>query len=280
MFLLSAFAKAWDAEAFADMLLLYGQPWFSIGAPLVIGVEAVLGTALLLRVQPRYSALAADIFLISVSVVFAYGVVAKGIHDCGCFGALSRYYTSSPWMTFVRNAVFGLISIPALMEQPKSETYVWQKLTLGVGVAAIASFICGLAMRDSFELPKQSLVENEEDRAQTMEKLKAVYPFDADSSYVVYLFSFSCAYCQNSFANVQQYQQFHAVDKVVGIAVEDEEAKERFYRIYQPRIEIRTIPQKEMMNLTNVLPIGLLIMGDSIRNAESGMITSPGIFIK
>ena len=175
MFLLSAFAKAWDAEAFADMLLLYGQPWFSIGAPLVICVEAVLGTALLLRVQPRYSALAADIFLISVSAVFAYGVVAKGIHDCGCFGALSRYYTSSPWMTFVRNAVFGLISIPALMEQPKSETNVWQKLTLGVGVAAIASFICGLAMRDSFELPKQSLVENEEDRAQTMEKLKAVY---------------------------------------------------------------------------------------------------------
>ena len=42
MFLLSAFAKAWDAEAFADMLLLYGQPWFSIGAPLVICVEAVL----------------------------------------------------------------------------------------------------------------------------------------------------------------------------------------------------------------------------------------------
>lgn len=135
-------------------------------------------------------------------------------------------------------------------------------------------------MRDSFELPKQSLVKNEDDRAQTMEKLKAVYPFDADSSYVVYLFSFSCAYCQNSFANVQQYQQFHAVDKVVGIAVEDEEAKERFYRIYQPQIEIRTIPQKEMMNITNVLPIGLLIMGDSIRNAESGTITSPGIFIK
>ena len=280
MFLISAFAKAWDAEVFADMLLLYGQPWFSIGAPLVIGIEAVLGTMLLLRVSPRRNALAADIFLVSVSVIFAYGVLAKGIQDCGCFGALSKYYTSKPWMTFARNAVFILLSIPALLEKPKEERYLWPKATIGLGIAAVACFICGLAMRDSFELPKYSIKEIENSRAQAMEKLQAIYPFDADSSYVVFLFSFSCAHCQNSFANVQQFQQFHTVDKVLGIAVENEEAQARFYRIYQPEIEIRTIPENEMTEITNSLPIGLVIKNNVIQKAESGFITSPGIFIK
>ena len=89
MFLVSAFAKAWDGESFADMLLQYGPSWFSIGAPIVIATEAILGMLLLLRVSPRRCAYAADVFLITVSAIFAYGVLAKGIEDCGCFGALS-----------------------------------------------------------------------------------------------------------------------------------------------------------------------------------------------
>ena len=95
-----------------------------------------------------------------------------------------------------------------------------------------------------------------------------------------YLFSFSCAHCQNSFANVQQYQQFKAADKVLGIAIEDEEAQARFERIYQPQIEIRTIPQNEMASITGQLPVCLLIRGDSIRHVETGFVTSPGIFLK
>ena len=92
LFLVSAFAKAWDANSFAVMLTQYGPEWFSIGAPIIIAIESLLGTALLLRVKPRWSAVAADAFLVVVSLIFAYGVVVKGIQDCGCFGALSRWF--------------------------------------------------------------------------------------------------------------------------------------------------------------------------------------------
>ena len=92
MFLFSAFAKAWDAEAFADMLLLYGPQWFSIGAPILIMVEAVLGMTLVMRVQTRWTAIAADFFLVIVSAIFAYGVLTKGIQDCGCFGIFSKIF--------------------------------------------------------------------------------------------------------------------------------------------------------------------------------------------
>ena len=279
MFLMSAFAKAWDAEAFADMLLLYGPEWFSIGAPVIIFIEAVLGSLLLLRVRSRWSTMAAVAFLVVVSVIFAYGVAAKGIQDCGCFGALSKLYTGKPWMTFVRNAVFCLIAVPALITKDPSDKHLALKLMAAMLVGATACFICGLSMRKSFVLPQWDSVRTDS-RADTMHKLDAIYPFSADSSYVVYLFSFTCAHCQNSFANLQQYHQMQVVDKVVGIAIENEEAQERFYRIYRPEIDIITIPQGAMADITGSLPIALLIKGDSIHKAESGSVTSPGIFLK
>ena len=279
MFLVSAFAKAWDAEAFADMLLQYGQPWFGIGAPIIIAVEAVLGMTLLMRVAPRWTAIAADAFLVTVSAIFAYGLLAKGITDCGCFGALSKLYTGKPWMTFTRNALFGLISVPAIMDGSQNNKNLWPKICATLLVTAVACFICGLSMRKSYQLPNWSTVKTDS-REQTMEKLMKVYPFNADSTYFVYLFSFSCAHCQNSFANVEQYQRLQLVDKVLGIAIDDEEAKERFFRVYRPEIEIITIENDTMANITGSLPIGLFIRGDSIKHTEVASITSPGIFVK
>ena len=280
MFLVSAFAKAWDGEAFADMMLQYGPEWFSVGAPIIIGIEAVLGMCLLMRFHPSRMAWIADLFLVMVSVIFAYGVLVKGIEDCGCFGVLSRLYTSKPWVTFARNIIFGIISIPAILDRDDAQNrFLNWKLVAAMSVAVIACFICGLSMRASFELPKMKAPKTQ-NRVETLQKLKAIYPFDRDSFYVVYLFSFSCVHCQNSFANVQQYQQFEMVDKVLGIAIEDKESQERFERIYKPEIEIKTISQNEMASITGSLPICLLIREDSIRSIEAGSVTSPGIFIK
>ena len=279
MFLFSAFAKAWDAEAFADMLLLYGPQWFSIGAPIIIMAEAVLGMALVLRVKPRWSAICADCFLIIVSAIFAYGVLVKGIQDCGCFGVFSKMFTGKPWVTFVRNALFIAISVPAILDSNREVRHLYPKICLTILVVAIACFICGLSMRKSYKLPKISQVKTT-NHSKVMEKLNEIYSFNSDSTYVVYLFSFTCPHCQNSFANVQQFQQFNVVDNVVGIAVEDQEAQERFYRIYKPEIDIITIPREQMERITNQLPIVMSIKDNSILKIEGGFITSPGLFIK
>ena len=278
LFLVSAFAKAWEADIFALTLVDYGPQWFGIWAPIIILIEVVLGMCLLLNIRPKWSAIAADVFLVTVSAVFAYGVLAKGIEDCGCFGALERYYTAKPWMTFVRNAVLILLTLPILFAKPEPEKNLTQKLIAIIVVAAAACFICGLAMKSAFRLPKLGVKESE-DRTEIMEKLERIYPFSADSTYVVYLFSFTCPHCQNSFANVLQYEQFGIADKVIGIAIEDEEAEERFYRIYQPEIEILTIPHDSMSSITHRLPVAALIQGDTISDIQGGLIPSPGIFM-
>ena len=279
LFLVSAFAKAWDADTFAHLLQQYGSRGFSVGAPVIIFAETVIGMLLLLRVQPRKSAWAAVIFLIVVSVGFAYGVLFRGIEDCGCFGELSRRYAAKPWMTFTRNAVLVLIAVPAILDKPSIGKTPAFKPLAAMCVGAVACFCCGLAMKQSFRLPKWHPDAGEEARP-TMEQLHAIYPFSADSSYVVYLFSFTCAHCQNYFANVQQYQQMQLVDKVIGIAVEDAEEQARFERVYQPEIEILTIPHDTMASITGILPVALLIRGDSIENTQEGFVTSPGIYME
>ncbi len=279
MFLFSAFAKAWDAETFADMLLQYGPQWFSIGAPIIIMAESVLGMVLVLQIKTRWSAICADCFLVIVSAIFAYGVLAKGIQDCGCFGVFSKLFTGKPWVTFVRNALFVAISIPAILDSNRKVRYIYPKVCLTIVVAAMACFVCGLSMRKSYKLPKISQVRSN-NRSKVMEKLNEIYSFNSDSTYVVYLFSFTCPHCQNSFANVQQFQQFNVVDKVIGIAVEDKDAQARFYRIYKPEIDIITIPKEQMELITNQLPIGMSIRENSIKKAEVGFITSPGLFLE
>lgn len=280
VFLVSAYAKAWDAEAFADMLLQYGPQWFSIGAPIIILIEAILGMALLLRINPKWSAICADAFLIVVSIIFAYGVIEKGIEDCGCFGVFSTLFGGKPWITFARNTLFIAISIPAILELPQKTRYVLAKALITIVVASLSCFVCGLSMRKSYKLPKIALTKTTNNKSNIMEELKNIYSFEADSSYIVYLFSFTCPHCQNSFANVEQFQQLHVVDKVIGIAVENQDAQERFYRIYQPEIEIITISKDCMSTITSQLPIGLLIKDNSIQKTEVGFITSPGLFIE
>lgn len=279
IFLISAFAKAWDAESFSDMLLQYGPQWFSIGTPIIISIEVILAIALLLRIYPMRTAFCADCFLVIVSIIFAYGVLAKGIEDCGCFGAFSKLFVSKPWMTFVRNILFLGISIPIFLYKDTSEKFIWQKGLITLFITAAACFVCGLSMKKSYTLPKISAVKVD-NKAKILEKLNEIYTFNEDSTYIVYLFSFSCHHCQNSFANVQQFQQFNAVDKVIGIAMEDQEAMERFYRIYKPEIEIITIPKDKMTSITNQFPVGLFIKEKSIIKTEIGSITSPGLFIK
>ena len=280
IFLVSAFAKAWDAETFADMLLQYGPQWFSIGAPIIILIESILGMSLLLRMLPKWSAICADVFLFFVSVIYAYGLLVKGIEDCGCFGIFSQFFTSKPWVTYARNALFIAISIPLILDTSKNKQLSLIKVVAIIFVVGFSCFVCGLSMKKSYRLPRISSMNVINDHNKMMEELKNIYSFKSEYSYVVYLFSFTCSHCQNSFANVQQFQQFNIVDKVLGVSIQDQEAMERFYRIYNPEIEIITIAKDDMLKITKDFPVVLFIKGNSIVKTEVGRVTSPGIFIK
>lgn len=276
VFLLSALLKAIDAAAFADLMSSYGALWFGFGAPVIIFVELILGVLLIFNIYPRQVSFAASIFILLVSSAFLYGVLYLGITDCGCFGHL-KLLNSKPWFTFLRNGVlFGLL-IPSLIKPQQGANFSMPTSVFMAVIGIVVMFMCGFSMRGAKCLQKQQ--NSFKPIPLSESKLSEYVVCSSDSSYMVFAFSYNCPYCQNSIGNVNQYQPMGYVDKVIGLAIEDPEDRERFDRLFETNFTIQEVSKWTMAQLTNTLPTVYFIRHDSIINQYSGLVVSPALLL-
>ena len=276
IFLLSALLKAINTAVFADLMSSYGAQWFGFGAPVIIFVELILGVLLVFNIHPRWLSLAASLFILVVSSVFLYGVTQKGITDCGCFGPLT-WLNSKPWLTFLRNGILLALLIPSLIKPQQGASLSTSTILFMAVIGIAVMFMCGFSMHGAKCLQKQQ--KSFESMPLSESALSDLVSFAPDSSYMVFAFSYNCPYCQNSIGNVNQYQQMGYVDKVIGIAVEDANARERFERLFETNFTIKEVSQWTMAHLTNSLPTVYFIRHDSIINQYSGMVVSPALLL-
>ena len=276
VFLLSGLLKAIDTASFSDLMSQYGAVWFGLAAPLVIFIEICLGLMLIFGFYPQKTTLATIIFLVSVSLIYIYGVTYRGITDCGCFGPLT-WLNSKPWLTFTRNGILLVLLLPTLIFQnedkknPTISTIIFMSV-----VAVVVMFMCGFSMRGAKCLQKEHTFEP---IALSDSPLSNYVLCDKDSTYMVFAFSYTCPYCQNSIGNVNQYQPMGMVDKVIGLAVEDSVARRRFQRLFDTNFEIREISELSMYRITRTLPTSFIIRHDSIINQYTGMVISPALLV-
>lgn len=276
VFLVSGLLKSTDASAFANLMSSYGASWLGYGAPLVIFAETLLGLMLAVDVRPWLTVWLSVAFLFFVSQVFLYGVVFRGVTDCGCFGPLT-FLNAKPWVTFVRNGVMVLMLVLSLLI-PSREGSLLTPMHVSVMTLylIVDMFLCGYSF-------------NGADCMKTTQKFKRVAVIDSplgdfvacnpDSSYLVFAFSYSCPYCLNSIGNVGQYEPMGAVDRVIGIALGDTAARARFDRLFDVDFEIREVSRRDMNRLTGVLPTSFIIRGDTIVSRSSGMVVSPALMV-
>ena len=100
-----------------------------------------------------------------------------------------------------------------------------------------------------------------------------------DSTYLVFAFSYNCPYCQNSIGNVNQYVPMGMADRVIGLAVEDPVARNRFDRLFDMNFSIQEISMFQMYRLTTVLPATFYIRHDSVISQYNGMVLSPALLM-
>ena len=275
VFLSSSLLKAIDTSTFANLMGQYGAEWFGLCAPLLILTEAILGIMLIFNIYPRIAALSASIFILTVSVIFFYGVSGRGIRDCGCFGPLT-WLNSKPWFTFTRNAILLAMLIPSAVKARCGSQLSMPILACTALVVTAIMFMCGFSFHGAKCLKRQRQFQPV---ALSESVLSKWVSSNSDSTYLVFAFSYGCPFCQNSIGNVNQYLQMGYVDRVIGFAVDDSAAKCRFERLFETNFEIHEIPQLAMYQLTKVLPTTYLICHDTIVKQYSGMVISPALML-
>lgn len=275
VFLLSGLLKAIDTASFADLMSQYGEIWFGYGAPIIILTEIILGILLLFNFYLKRITWTSVAFLVVVSLIYLYGVLAKGITDCGCFGPIT-WLNSKPWLSFTRNGVLLALLLPSLRHKNKQNSLTITSIIFMALIAVVVMFMCGFSMHGAKCMQKQNTFQpiplNES-------PLASFVTCNPDSTYLVFAFSYACPYCQNSIGNVNQYTEMHAVDKVIGLALDDSLAQARFDRLFDVNFVMRNISQLEMIRLSTTLPVTYMIRHDTIISQYTGMVVSPALLI-
>ena len=276
VFLLSGLLKAIVTAAFADLMSEYGATWLGFVAPLIIFIEIFLGIMLVFDFYAKPISWGTAIFLLVVSSIYLYGVTARGITNCGCFGPIS-WLNSKPWLTFTRNGILLGMLVPTLIRpQEKSKEISIPSVIFMAAIAVIVMFMCGFSMHGARCLQKQHIFQAKALTESPLAEYVTVHP---DSTYLVFAFSYSCPYCQNSIGNVNQYVPMGMADKVIGLAVEDSVARARFERLFERDFEIREISAMQMYRLSNTMPTTFFIRHDSIVSQYTGMVVSPALLL-
>ena len=276
VFLLSGLLKAIDTSAFADLMSEYGVFWFGFAAPIVIFVEIFLGIMLIFNFYSKHISWATTMFLLAVSSIYLYGVLAQGITNCGCFGPLT-WLNSKPWLTFIRNGIMFAMLLPTLLlPQEKGPLITIPAVVFMAVIAVIVMFMCGFSMRGAKCLQKQDTFHP---IALDESPLSEYITTHKDSTYLIFAFSYSCPYCLNSIGNVNQYVPMGMADRVIGLAVQDSVTRERFNRLFDTDFEIHEISAMQMYRLSNTMPTTYLIRHDTIISQYTGMVVSPALLL-
>jgi len=274
--MLSGILKALNAAAFADLMSSYEATWLGLGAPLIIAFELFLGMLLIFNALPRLTSAVSVAFILLVSAIFLYGVLFQGITNCGCFGPLT-WLNTRPWITFLRNAIIIVLLIPSLC-RPQDSTPLTIPSVICMSLALVVlMYMCGYSMHGAKCLqrahkPFQSLPLANHPLAQQIS-------CNPDSTYLVFAFSYACPYCQNSIGNVNQYVPMGMADRVIGLAVVDPVARNRFDRLFDTNFSIQEISMFQMYRLTTVLPATFYIRHDSVISQYNGMVLSPALLM-
>ena len=233
-------------------------------APAIILTEAFLGLLLSFFPKTRIISLFSLIFLLIITVGYTYGLVFKGVEDCGCFGHL-KFLSSYPIIVFVRNAILIVLLFISIKNSSNSSIENYKTWLIIVTVIIIISFFTGSSYRIT-PIKKKSLPQLVDSG------LLNFIETSPDSTYFVFLFSYKCPRCLNSIENLNKYEGDGIVDKVYGIStVNDGEEKyvEEFNKNFSPNFEIINC-SKDLYNVTSDFPTSFLIENNQIVFAMKG----------
>jgi len=273
VFLVSSVAKSVDIAVFSSIVTQYGFRYAQFLTPLIVWAEALVGLLLVFQIQIKRTSFAGVLLLVAFTVIYAYGVFFKGIEDCGCFGKITLLNTS-PVFTFIRNAILLCILIVLWRKGDNKMKLDQWVIAIIVMVMSLISFMSGYAYRNVKNPTNKYTVEAIENTV-----LKDFVTTSKDSTYLVFAFTYTCPHCLNSIENLKQYEISGAVDKVIGIALENPDAEKQFMEIFKPDFVIKNYPAETFFRIAKTFPRAYYIKNDSVMAALSGELPCSYVFM-
>lgn len=278
IYLASSFLKSISANSFAEQVNMYGVFFPQYLAPTIIVVEALVGIGLIFGIWQRQMGCISAIVIIIFTIVYTYGLVYLNISNCGCFGDI-QFLNSSPGWLYLRNAMI-LVMSGYIFIYPASDSTTHKNISLAfiamvIGGSVIA-YTSGLSL---CKFHKNEKVGPQKPIAVTQSPIGNLLSTHPDSTYLIFYFSYSCPYCLNSIANLNEYENAGVVDKVIGITrgnINDEKAFQQWFR---PKFQIINLPQGGKM-VAKDLPTSYFIKNDSVILTYHGEIPCAFLFSK
>lgn len=273
IFIFSGISKSLNAAAFSNIIAGYGFETFSFASPIIILSEIIFGLALIFQILQKSFAAISAITVLFFTLIYLYGTVFLSIYDCGCFGNFT-FLSSSPIIVLIRNAILlCLLIIVWIKGENKLSTNRWTYLTI-LGFVCLTSFITGYTYNSTYN---KNLKNRNHKIALRDSKLRDFIETSSDSTYIVFVFSYTCPHCLNSIANLKEYKQAEIADNVIGIALGNDQEKEFFESRFNPNFNIINY-HDELLELTDIFPKTYYIQNDTIVMELSGELPNVYLF--
>ena len=274
VFLLSGIGKSVTVYDFSEILAQYGIESFRLLAPLIIVFEVVAGLLLFFHIKLKQTSLCALCFIFVLSLSHLCGYFFANITDCGCFGYLS-FLNMSPLFTFIRNlSLMGVLLYIFLKSDnfyklpDKSETII---ITC---ILCVVCFVSGYSyVEHTGDISKYFGKWKNTDISVCNSVLGDFLNFSEDSTYFLFVFSYSCPHCYSSIENLKQYERLGVADRVLGITyTADSSTMGKFMEIFNPDFQIKNYQPEQLFRLTNRFPVSYYIKKNVIRMEIRGIL--------
>lgn len=227
----------------------------------IVLVETALGLALIAGFERRGVPHMATILLLAVfSGVFIYGLAARGIKECGCFG---DFLELPPAVTFAKNIVLiGMLAAAFAARHRSPRMKVAQSSLIPacvLAVAALGSFVAGIGQHIRDEAAKQAVVSGPVDP----ERPYARFVFGADGrafdlgkgQYLVVWLSTTCPECRKAVGALGELKELIPnLPPVVGLCLGSRSQLEKFRAETKPSFPTVLVPTRAFMEFVDVDP--------------------------
>jgi uncharacterized membrane protein YphA (DoxX/SURF4 family) len=280
VFLVSGIGKSVAAHEFSEILVQYGFDALRFFAPPIIIFEIALGLLLVFCIRQKLMSLIAGCFVFGLTVIFLYGHLFVSITDCGCFGEF-RFLNTSPLFTYLRNTVLTGILLYIYLKSDNShkETDANEIIIMACVLCAVC-FITGYTFTSQNNSSTQYITKGKQVNVEIENSvLSEVLTLSKDSSYFVYVFSYTCPNCYNSIENLKQYERLGVADKVIAISMEsDSLVMQDFNDFLNPNFEILHVSREQIIRIADQVPISFIVRNNVIEMKIIGSLPS-GIFL-